>query len=447
MAAFYNYSIGADLCASREQSQACLSYAETKQSVRSNRVAASLGGGGLKAVGSNPGMQDRANGLFWESHDRVNGRTLQETGQALPAWEYYGFIKDIPGRMNASVEFYLNDLYDNLKMLAEEQHDEKDVYFYHSDHLGSASWITDGSGIPVQHLQYLPFGEPFVDQHPAGYQERFRFTGKEKDEETGYGYFGARYMDHELMTMWLSVDPMADKYPGITPYNYCNWNPVILIDPDGRDWYKAEDGSVCYTKQYTSKESFLKSGIKGTYLGKTRTIGDTYYSLFGEKLDVNTVNGQITMKIDDALIKYAELCIAASECSPYDPDPQHPYTDFRISSFGPDKGFARVNDHWPKEMGTYANGMADIYYFVNESKKFMEARFESWDPCTNISGRNGNRSTPSRKGPNGYQKTYLTFRNVNSKDRGVVAGLDFRSETKLNLFKNKFCELFPGLKL
>lgn len=39
------------------------------------------------------------------------------------------------------------------------------------------------------------------------------FTGKERDEETGYGYFGARYMDYELMTMWLSVDPMADKVP------------------------------------------------------------------------------------------------------------------------------------------------------------------------------------------------------------------------------------------
>ena len=44
-------------------------------------------------------------------------------------------------------------------------------------------------------------------------------TGKEKDEETGYGYFGARYTDHELMTMWLSVDPMTDKYPSISPYN------------------------------------------------------------------------------------------------------------------------------------------------------------------------------------------------------------------------------------
>ena len=53
----------------------------------------------------------------------------------------------------------------------------------------------------------------------------FTFTGKERDEETGYGYFGARYMDHELMTMWLSVDPMAAKYS-------CAWNPVRLVDPD-----------------------------------------------------------------------------------------------------------------------------------------------------------------------------------------------------------------------
>ena len=41
-------------------------------------------------------------------------------------------------------------------------------------------------------------------------------------------------MDHELMTMWLSVDPLADKYPSLSPYAYCAWNPVKLVDPDGR---------------------------------------------------------------------------------------------------------------------------------------------------------------------------------------------------------------------
>ena len=64
---------------------------------------------------------------------------------------------------------------------------------------------------------------------------------EQRDEETGYSYFGARYMDHELMTLWLSVDPMADKYPGISPYAYCAWNPVKLVDPDGRDVYITGD--------------------------------------------------------------------------------------------------------------------------------------------------------------------------------------------------------------
>ena len=97
------------------------------------------------------------------------------------------------------------------------------------------------------------------------------FTGKERDEETGYGYFGARYMDHELMTMWLSVDPMADKYPSLSPYVYCADNPVKLVDPNGEDWYETEDGKMHYTLEYTSKKAFEKSGIKGTYQGKTCT--------------------------------------------------------------------------------------------------------------------------------------------------------------------------------
>ena len=125
---------------------------------------------------------------------------------------------------------------------------EPDVYFYHSDHLGSASWITDANGEAVQHLQYLPYGEPYINQRTTGYNERFTFTGKERDEETGYGYFGARYMDHELMTMWLSVDPMADKYPSLSPYNYCAWNPIRLIDPDGRDFDPETEKK--YVKKY-----------------------------------------------------------------------------------------------------------------------------------------------------------------------------------------------------
>ena len=61
------------------------------------------------------------------------------------------------------------------------------------------------------------------------------FNAKEKDYESGCLYYGARYYDSEVLTGWLSVDPMADKYLSMSPYNYCAWNPVKLVDPDGRD--------------------------------------------------------------------------------------------------------------------------------------------------------------------------------------------------------------------
>ena len=61
----------------------------------------------------------------------------------------------------------------------------------------------------------------------------YTFTGKERDEETGYNYFGARYYDSDLSGLFLSVDPMSDKYPSVSPYAYCMWNPMRLVDPDG----------------------------------------------------------------------------------------------------------------------------------------------------------------------------------------------------------------------
>ena len=56
---------------------------------------------------------------------------------------------------------------------------------------------------------------------------------EEGDWESGFHYYGARYYWSETLTGWLSVDPMADKYPSISPYAYCAWNPVKLVDPDG----------------------------------------------------------------------------------------------------------------------------------------------------------------------------------------------------------------------
>ena len=111
---------------------------------------------------------------------------------------------------------------------------EPALYYYHADHLGSATWITDSLGNPAQFLQYLPYGELWKNQKPMGYDERFKYTGKERDEETGYDYFGARYYTSAI-SGWLSPDPLMDKYPDISPYAYCNWNPLKYVDPDGKE--------------------------------------------------------------------------------------------------------------------------------------------------------------------------------------------------------------------
>ncbi len=72
---------------------------------------------------------------------------------------------------------------------------------------------------------------------PGDFSSRYKFNGKELDEETGLYYYGARYYDPKV-SLWLSVDPLAEKYPGMSPYTYTADNPVVLVDPDGRDWYK-----------------------------------------------------------------------------------------------------------------------------------------------------------------------------------------------------------------
>ena len=81
-------------------------------------------------------------------------------------------------------------------------------------------------------------------QHAGGaYATRYKFNGKELDPQTGYYYYGARYYD-PVISRWLSVDPLAEKFTGITPYNYTLNNPIILANRDGRDtvWIDQKKG-------------------------------------------------------------------------------------------------------------------------------------------------------------------------------------------------------------
>ncbi|MDD7416390.1 MAG: RHS repeat-associated core domain-containing protein, partial [Spirochaetales bacterium] len=133
-------------------------------------------------------------------------------------------------------------------------------YFYHSDHLGSASLISDYKGDEYQRIEYTPYGETWVEKtsNTGDAFLPYKFTAKEQDEETGLYYYGARYLDPKY-SRWLSTDPaLGDYIPqapisdearknnqnlpgmgGIFNHINCNLyayganNPVHYIDPDG----------------------------------------------------------------------------------------------------------------------------------------------------------------------------------------------------------------------
>ncbi|HBG70077.1 MAG: hypothetical protein A2W93_10085 [Bacteroidetes bacterium GWF2_43_63] len=113
-----------------------------------------------------------------------------------------------------------------------------------------------------------------------GYSSRYTFSAKEKDDETQYSYFGARYYDSDL-SVWLSVDPMSDDYQNLSPFAYCANNPVMLVDPDGmkidptKFIENAEGGQANYDLLEADLES--KTGLKLEYHSDGKGGGSISY--------------------------------------------------------------------------------------------------------------------------------------------------------------------------
>ena len=131
-------------------------------------------------------------------------------------------------------------------------------YYYHSDHLGSTSLITDYKGDEYQRIEYTPYGETWVEKTSNTGLEYlpYRFTAKELDEETGLYYYGARYLNPRT-SQWISTDPALGEYipsigkatasdagslPGMGGvfntvnlhlYHYAGNNPIKYTDPTG----------------------------------------------------------------------------------------------------------------------------------------------------------------------------------------------------------------------
>ena len=128
----------------------------------------------------------------------------------------------------------------------------EETFFYHSDYLGSTSYITDDKGNITQYDSYLPYGELLVDEHSSSEDMPYKFNGKEMDAETGLYYYGARYMN-PVTSLWYGVDPLAEKYASMGGYVYTLDNPVKLVDTDGRIVNYPKNQRTKRTKVYYKK--------------------------------------------------------------------------------------------------------------------------------------------------------------------------------------------------
>ena len=200
-------------------------------------------------------------------------------------------------------------------------------YYYHSDHLGSAQFVTDWRGRQYEHIEYTPYGELWIEEVAAGLDKLpFRFTGKEMDEETGLYYYGARYLDPKY-SRWLSGDPALNDYipkapiddeakkhnenlPGMGGvfnvvnlhlYHYAGNNPVKYTDPDGEhiEVFDNNDGTYTICGGTINNDLSIYLTVDGQRTGSVLGTMFTEYSFFnndtvvaGAMIDMNDTSGQ-----------------------------------------------------------------------------------------------------------------------------------------------------------
>ena len=196
---------------------------------------------------------------------------------------------------------------------------KEETFFYHSDHLGSTSYIIDDKANITQYDAYLPYGELLVDEHSSSEDLPYKFNGKQFDEETGLYYYGARCMN-PMARIWYGVDPLAEKYQFLGSYVYCSANPIKIIDVDGNDEFHVNgngniikvvnnnsanitivspDGSKKYFSDYETKSIFFGWGN-----GKNRQIIANVAAYYAKAIGIKATVGTISEIIKNETAHY-----------------------------------------------------------------------------------------------------------------------------------------------
>jgi RHS repeat-associated protein len=221
------------------------------------------------AGASGPGTHD----LSYDGENRI-----YESNRfgAITSYVYDGFGRRVK-RSGSVPAYFAYDVSGNLLMEDSADVESTGVSYVTQDHLGSTRVVTDKDGIVVRRYDYAPFGEDLklaggrtIAQKYSGsdaeLKDKVRFTGKERDAETGLDYFGARYMSAAQGRFTSPDAPFADQFTGDPQswnlYGYVRNNPLKYTDPNGRLCIFGKIGNTCgKSEAVTSNVSFPEEPI------------------------------------------------------------------------------------------------------------------------------------------------------------------------------------------
>lgn len=152
-----------------------------------------------------------------------------------------------------------------------------EVKYNLEDHLGNASFTLSEAGSLINREEYFPFGETSFGSYLI---KRYRYNGKERDEESGLYYYGARYYA-PWTCRFVSLDPLAGMMPDASPYCYAANNPVVLVDVDGLAPGGGKDGKSVDSSEINEPQSSNITALQslGWYTtGVEPQVGDAYFS-------------------------------------------------------------------------------------------------------------------------------------------------------------------------
>lgn len=306
---------------------------------------------------------------------------------------------------------------------------KEETFFYHSDHLGSTSYITDDKANITQYDAYLPYGELLVDEHSSSEDLPYKFNGKQFDEETGLYYYGARYMN-PMASIWYGVDPLAEKYVTAGGYIYTLENPINLVDPDGNKvipklYVNDSKKPVSYYRSPKNFSKAMKAFAKTTYgkkvladfTEKGKTIfgvkGNGKYAKFDLVLDEEAFTDQQirTAKFLDNDGSW----IAAQTQMSKDQDGKPQFTIIFDLSYSSDELTGTVTHEFSVHLSRYS-GVLDTYMKTDNYK----AAEKIWK---NLSGNDEHhdliRRSPKLPGSKLYYKTASELIGQNKKLKSI----------------------------